>query len=69
VPATRGAGDARQVDRTIFGAPFVGAGVVRRAMFGLIIIVIIVYLIAMRPFRLAIRSCMRKVSDLFVRKP
>jgi hypothetical protein len=40
-----------------------------RAMFGLIIIVIIVYLIAMRPFRLAIRSCMRKVSDLFVRKP
>jgi hypothetical protein len=39
-----------------------------RAMFGLIIIVIIVYLIAMRPFRSAIGSGMRKVSNLFVRR-
>jgi hypothetical protein len=40
-----------------------------RAMFGLIIIVIIVYLIAMRPFRSAIGPWMRKMSDRFVRKP
>jgi hypothetical protein len=36
-----------------------------RAMFGLIIIVLIVYLIAMRPFRAAIISCVQKVSHLF----
>ena len=39
-----------------------------RAMFGLIIIVLIIYLIAMRPFRAAIVSCVQKVSHLFGRK-
>jgi hypothetical protein len=39
-----------------------------RAMFGLIIIVLIVYLIAMRPFRSAIAFCMQKVSHFFGRK-
>jgi hypothetical protein len=40
-----------------------------RAMFGLIAIVLIVYLIAMRPFRSAIASCWLKVSHFFGRKP
>jgi hypothetical protein len=39
-----------------------------RAMFGLIVIVLIVYLIAMRPFRSTIASCVHKVSQLFGRK-
>jgi hypothetical protein len=39
-----------------------------RAMFGLIVIALIVYLIAMRPFRSAIASCLQKVSHLFGRK-
>ena len=39
-----------------------------RAMFGLIAIVLIVYLIAMRPFRGVIVSCVQKVSHLFGRK-
>jgi len=39
-----------------------------RAMFGLIAIVLIVYLIAMRPFRSTIASCWQKVSHLFGRK-
>lgn len=39
-----------------------------RAMFGLIVIVLIVYLIAMRPFRSAVVSCLQKVSHLFGRK-
>jgi hypothetical protein len=39
-----------------------------RAMFGLLLIVLIVYLIAMRPFRSAISRCTKAVSDLFARK-
>jgi len=39
-----------------------------RAMFGLIIIALIVYLIAMRPFRSAIAACVQKVSQLFGRR-
>jgi hypothetical protein len=39
-----------------------------RAMFGLIVIVLIVYLIAMRPFRSAIASCVQKASHFFGRK-
>jgi hypothetical protein len=40
-----------------------------RAMFGLLFIVLIVYLIAMRPFRSAIASVTRKAINLFSRKP
>jgi hypothetical protein len=40
-----------------------------RAMFGLLLIVLIVYLIAMRPFRSAIASITRKAINLFSRKP
>ena len=39
-----------------------------RAMFGLMLIVLIVYLMAMRPFRSAIAHCWRKTADLFARK-
>jgi hypothetical protein len=39
-----------------------------RAMFGLLLIVLIVYLMAMRPFRSAIARCMRAVSDRIARK-
>ena len=39
-----------------------------RVMFGLILIVLVAYLIAMRPFRSAISRSMGKVSNLFVRK-
>jgi hypothetical protein len=39
-----------------------------RAMFGLLLIVLIVYLIAMRPFRSAIASATRKAISLFTRK-
>jgi hypothetical protein len=39
-----------------------------RAMFGLLFIVLIVYLIAMRPFRSAIASATRKAINLFSRK-
>ncbi len=39
-----------------------------RAMFGLILIAIIVYVIAMTPFRPAIAHSMAKVSSLFTRK-
>jgi hypothetical protein len=39
-----------------------------RAMFGLLLIVLIVYLIAMRPFRSAIISAMRTVIRLFSKK-
>ena len=39
-----------------------------RAMFGLIVIALIAYLIAMRPFRAAIASCVQKVSHFFGRK-
>lgn len=39
-----------------------------RAMFGLIFITLVVYLIAMRPFRSAISSIMRKASDIFTRR-
>ena len=39
-----------------------------RAMFGLIVIVLIVYLIAMRPFRSAIALCIQKASHFFGRK-
>ena len=39
-----------------------------RAMFGLILIVLVVYVIAMRPFRSAIARYMGKMSNLFVRK-
>ncbi len=36
-----------------------------RAMFGLLLIVLIAYLIAMRPFRSAIVRCMKAMSNLF----
>jgi hypothetical protein len=39
-----------------------------RAMFGLIVIALIVYLIAMRPFRSAIAFCWHKMSQLFGRR-
>jgi len=39
-----------------------------RAMFGLILIVLVAYVIAMRPFRSAIARSMGKVFNLFVRK-
>ena len=39
-----------------------------RAMLGLLLIVLIVYLIAMRPFRSAIVSGTRKAISLFNRK-
>ncbi len=39
-----------------------------RAMFGLMLIVLIVYLLAMRPFRSAIAHCWRKASGLFARR-
>jgi hypothetical protein len=39
-----------------------------RVMFGLILIVLVAYLIAMRPFRSAIARSMAKVSNLFARK-
>ena len=39
-----------------------------RAMFGLVFIVLVAYLIAMRPFRSAIARCMRAVSGLAMRK-
>jgi hypothetical protein len=37
-------------------------------MFGLILIVLVAYVIAMQPFRPAIARYMGKVSNLFVRK-
>ena len=39
-----------------------------RAMFGLGFIVLVAYLIAMRPFRSAIAHCMRAMSNLAARK-
>ena len=39
-----------------------------RAMFGLLLIVLIVYLIAMRPLRFAIARWMERASRLFSRK-
>ncbi len=39
-----------------------------RAMFGLLLIALVVYLIAMRPFRSAIASVTRKAISLFSRK-
>ena len=39
-----------------------------RVMFGLLLIVLVAYLIAMRPFRSAIARSMGKVSNLFARK-
>ena len=39
-----------------------------RAMFGLLLIVLIVYLLALRPFRSAIVSATRKAISLFNRK-
>ncbi len=38
-----------------------------RAMLGLLLLVLIAYLIAMRPFRSAVASCMKKLGSLFVR--
>ena len=40
-----------------------------RAMFALMLIVLVVYLMAMRPFRSAIANCWRKAAGLFVRRP
>jgi hypothetical protein len=40
-----------------------------RAMFGLMLIVLIVYLMALQPFRSAIAHCWRKVADVFARRP
>jgi hypothetical protein len=39
-----------------------------RAMFGLLLIVLVVYVVAMRPVRSAIARCMGKASGLIVRK-
>jgi len=39
-----------------------------RVMFGLILIVLVIYVIAMRPFRSPIARSMGKVSNLFARK-
>ena len=39
-----------------------------RAMFGLIVIVLIVYVIAMRPFRSAVALCLKKIADLLGRR-
>jgi hypothetical protein len=39
-----------------------------RAMFGLGFIVLVAYLIAMRPFRSTIARCMRAMSNLAARK-
>ena len=39
-----------------------------RAMFGLLLIVLVAYLIAMRPFRSAVARCTRAMSNL-VRSP
>lgn len=39
-----------------------------RAMFGLVFIVLVAYLVATRPFRSAIARCMRAMSDLATRK-
>ena len=39
-----------------------------RVMFGLILIVLVEHVIAMRPFRSAIARYMEKMSNLFVRK-
>ena len=39
-----------------------------RAMFGLLLIVLIVYLIAMRPFRAALMRCTKAESNLFAEK-
>ena len=39
-----------------------------RGMFGLLLIVLVVYLIAMSPFRPFFARCMRTVSNLFTRK-
>jgi TRAP-type C4-dicarboxylate transport system permease small subunit len=38
-----------------------------RAMLGLLLIVLIAYLIAMRPFRSALANCMKKLTNLFAR--
>jgi hypothetical protein len=40
-----------------------------RAMFGLLLIVLIVYLVAVRPFRSTIARCMRAMSSLITRRP
>jgi high-affinity Fe2+/Pb2+ permease len=39
-----------------------------RAMFGLLLTVLVAYLIAMRPFRSAVARCARAMSKLIVRK-
>jgi hypothetical protein len=40
-----------------------------RAMFGLLLIILIVYLIAMRPFRSGIARCWRTIRGMFARDP
>jgi hypothetical protein len=70
--------DVSHDQRSFYGDTRVSPGVVHRAgfakfmlvraMFGLIVIVLIVYLIAMRPFRSAIASCVQKASHFFGRK-
>ena len=39
-----------------------------RAMFGLVFIVLVAYLVTTRPVRSAVARCMRAMSDLAVRK-
>ena len=39
-----------------------------RAMFGLLLIVLVVYLIALQPVRSAVARCVRKASELIGRK-
>ena len=55
--------------RAMFGLMYEARGIGLRAMFGLLLIVLIVYVIAMQPFRSAIVRCMRAVSNLIVRRP
>jgi hypothetical protein len=40
-----------------------------RAMFALMLVVLIVYLMAMRPFRSAIAHCWSKAAAVFARRP
>ena len=40
-----------------------------RAMFGLLLIVLVAYIISMRPVRSRLSDCMKRVSQLIVRRP
>ncbi|MGB8435070.1 MAG: hypothetical protein WCE38_12490 [Burkholderiales bacterium] len=40
-----------------------------RAMLGLLLVVLILYMIAMRPFRSAVARCMKRISSWIIRSP